>query len=148
MNIKERIMADVKEAMRSKEQDKLTTLRTIHSSIKNREIEVRPKEVDEQEVMALLKKLIKQRQDSVEQFEKAGRTDLSEKEKQEILLIETYLPQAMGREQIEGLVTLVMSELGANSIKQMGIVIKEVAARSAGAADNRIISEIVKSKLN
>lgn len=147
MSLKEQIMADVKSAMKNKEQDKLNALRFIHAAIKNKEIEVRPREANDDDVLAVLKTLAKQRKDSIEQYEKGGRTDLADKEKFELNIIESYLPQQMSREQVEAVVSEVISALNATSIKQMGAVMKEVLAKTAGAADGRMVSEIVKSKL-
>ena len=147
MGIKEQIMLDVKAAMKAREQDRLTTLRGLHSAIKNKEIEIRPKELTEMEAMAVLKKLAKQSKDSIEQFKQAGRTDLSEKELADLAIIEQYLPQEMGRDQIEVIVAEVIKNLGATDLKQMGAVMKEVTEKTQGQADNKLVSEIVRSKL-
>ena len=148
MTIKETIMADVKEAMKAREQLRLDTLRFVHAAIKNREIEIRPNEITNDEVMAVLKKIIKQRKDSIEQYTNAGRTELADKEKAELTIIEAYLPQQMSKEQVEQLVTTVMKDLNANSMKQMGAVMKEVLARSGGTADGGLVSQLVKAKLS
>lgn len=147
MSLKETIMADVKEAMKSKEMEKLTVLRFIHSSIKNKEIEVRPNELTEDDELQVIKKLAKQRQESIEQFSNAGRQDLADKEKAELEIISKYLPEQMPREKVEALVSSTIESLGATSIKDMGKVMKEVLAQSKGAADNKVVSEIVKAKL-
>lgn len=147
MSLKETIMADVKEAMKSKEMEKLTVLRFIHSSIKNKEIEVRPNELTEDDELQVIKKLAKQRQESIEQFSNAGRQDLADKEKAELEIISKYLPEQMPREKVEALVASTIESLGATSIKDMGKVMKEVLAQSKGAADNKVVSEIVKAKL-
>ncbi len=147
MTIKNQIMSDIKVAMRAREQDRLTVLRGFHSAIKNKEIELRPKELSEPDIMAVLKTLAKQRKDSIEQFTKAGRTELADKEKFELSIIESYLPEQMGREQIEAVVLEVISALGATDIKQMGQVMKEITAKTNGTADNKIVSEIVRAKL-
>ena len=147
MSLKETIMADVKEAMKSKEMEKLTVLRFIHSSIKNKEIEVRPNELTEEDELQVVKKLAKQRQESIEQFSSAGRQDLADKEKAELEIISKYLPEQMPREKVEALVASTIESLGASSIKDMGKVMKEVLAQSKGAADNKVVSEIVKAKL-
>ncbi|MCH2535567.1 MAG: GatB/YqeY domain-containing protein [Bdellovibrionales bacterium] len=147
MSLKETIMADVKEAMKSKEMEKLTVLRFIHSSIKNKEIEVRPNELTSDDELQVIKKLAKQRQESIEQFSNAGRQDLADKEKAELEIISKYLPEQMPREKVEALVASTIESLGATSIKDMGKVMKEVLAQSKGAADNKVVSEIVKAKL-
>lgn len=145
--LRDKIASDVKDAMKSKDSVKLSALRFLQSAVKNREIELRPNPITENEVLGVIKKLVKQRQESIEQFERGGRNDLAETEKAELQILESYLPTQLSREQIEALVAAVITELGATSVKQMGPVIKEVASRSGGAADNRLVSEIVKSKL-
>ncbi len=147
MSLKEQIMADVKSAMKNKESDKLLTLRFIHSAIKNCEIEIRPKEISDDEVQTVLKKLAKQRRDSIEQYEKAQRQDLASKEKLELQIIESYLPESLSPEKIEELVLEAIRETSASSMKDMGKVMKLVLEKSQGAADNKIVSDIVKSKL-
>ena len=147
MSMKEKIMADVKTAMKSKEQGRLETLRFLHAAIKNREIELRPNAIDDQEIQNVIKKLVKQRKDSIEQFTNAGRMDLADKEKFELSVIEGYLPAQMSREQVSQVVDQVIAKLGATSIKDMGRVMKEVIAETAGAADNKVVSELVRAKL-
>jgi uncharacterized protein YqeY len=113
----------------------------------NREIE-KGGELDEEELMRLLRSLVKQRHDSVEQYEKGGREDLAGKEKAEIEIIETYLPQAASRGDVEAAVSAALIETGANSMKEMGKVMKAAQAALAGKnADGRMLSEIVKAKL-
>ncbi len=148
MSIREKLMADLKEAMKSRDQLRLDTIRFIQSAIKNREIDLRPQAIDEPEVLAVLKKMAKQRKESIDQYRSAGRQDLVDKEQAELVILEEYLPQAMDQGQVEAIVGEVIAALGATEIKQMGAVIKEVQARTAGAADNRMISELVKAKLS
>lgn len=147
MSLRDKMMADLKEAMKAREQAKMDTIRFLQSAVKYREVELRPAAITDQDVLGVIKKMAKQRRESIEQFEKAGRADLADKEKVELTMIEAYLPQAMGREQVETLVKEVIQALGANSVKQMGAVIKEVQARSAGSADNKLVSELVKASL-
>jgi len=147
MGLKEKILEDMKAAMKSQEADRLGAIRFLQSAVKNREIELRPNAIDDQEIIGVIKKLAKQRKDSIEQFEKAGRTDLVDKEKFELSVLEGYLPSQMNAEQVTKVVEEVIAALGANSIKQMGAVIKEVQARTSGSADNKLISEVVKARL-
>lgn len=147
MGLKEKILDDMKNAMKSQEADRLSAIRFLQSAVKNREIELRPNAINDQEIIGVIKKLVKQRQDSIEQFEKGGRKDLADKEKFELSVLETYLPKQMSADELGKVVAEVIAALGANSIKQMGAVIKEVQARTAGAADNRQVSELVKSRL-
>ncbi|UOF00209.1 GatB/YqeY domain-containing protein [Bdellovibrio reynosensis] len=147
MEIREKISADVKAAMIAKDSAKLGALRMLQAAIKNREIEVRPEAITADDVMAVLKKLVKQRKESIDQFQQAGRQDLVDQESAELKVLEVYLPAQMGREQIEALVTEVIAALGAKTVKDMGPVMKEVIAKSGGTADNKIVSEVIKSKL-
>lgn len=147
MEIREKITADVKAAMIAKESLKLGALRMLQAAIKNREIDMRPNPITEDEVMGVVKKLIKQRKESIEQFAQAGRQDLVDQEAAELKVLEVYLPAQLSREQIEALVTEVIAALGAKTVKDMGPVMKEVIAKSGGAADNKIVSEIIKTKL-
>lgn len=147
MEIRDQIMADVKAAMFAKESIKLTALRMLQAAIKNREIELRPEPINKDEVMGVVRKLVKQRKESIEQFQQAGRQDLVDQETTELKVLEVYLPQAMPRDQVEAVVTEVIAALGAKSVKDMGPVMKEVVARTAGAADNKMVSEIIKAKL-
>lgn len=147
MEIRVKIMADVKAAMIAKESLKLGALRMLQAAIKNREIEVRPEAITKDDVMGVIKKLVKQRKESIEQYQQANRQDLADKEAEELKVLENYLPAQMSREQIEPIVNEVIAALGAKSVKDMGPVMKEVIARTAGTADNKIVSEIIKAKL-
>lgn len=147
MSLKDKILGDLKEAMKNKEADRLSAIRFLQSAIKNKEIELRPNTINDQDIMTVIKKSVKQRKESIEQFMNAGRADLADKEKFELQVLETYLPAEMGREQIEKLVADVIASTGAASIKDMGSVMKEAQARSGGTADGKVLSEIVKSKL-
>jgi uncharacterized protein YqeY len=128
--------------------ENVNALRLVQSAFKNREIELRPNPMSEDEHLAVIRKLVKQRKESIEQFTQAGRKDLADAEARELALLERYLPQQMGRDQIEKIIAEVLAATGATSSKQMGQVMKEVQARTQGAADNKLVSEIIKSKLN
>ncbi|WP_413576604.1 GatB/YqeY domain-containing protein [Bdellovibrio sp. HCB290] len=147
MEIRDKIMADVKAAMIAKESLKLTALRGLQAAIKNREIDMRPDAITPEEVINVVKKLVKQRKESIDQFSQAGRQDLVDQESAELKVLEVYLPAQMGREQIEALVVEVIAATGAKTVKDMGPVMKEVIARANGAADNKIVSEVIKAKL-
>src|SRR5438046_1473061 len=120
--------------MVSKDTVKLNTLRFLNAQIKNKEIDSRPTPITADDVMAVVKKLVKQRKESIEQFSNAGRTDLADAETAELKVLESYLPAQMGREQIEKIVADVIAATGAKTIKDMGTVMKETQARTAGAA--------------
>ncbi len=147
MGLRETISNDIKDAMRAKDSAKLNALRMVQSAFKNREIELRPEPMTEDEHLAILKKLVKQRKESIEQYAAAKRQDLVDNEAAELKLLEFYMPAQMSREQIEKVVTDVMAALNATTVKDMGAVMKEVQARTAGSADNKIVSEVIKSKL-
>ena len=148
MELREKIMADVKSAMVSKDTLKLNTLRFLQSAIKNKEIELRPNPIALDDVMNVIKKIVKQRKESIEQFQAAGRQDLVDQEASELKIMETYMPTQMSKEQVEKLVAEVIASTGAKSIKDMGTVMKEAQARSGGLADGKMMSEIIKAKLN
>jgi uncharacterized protein YqeY len=147
MGLREQISADMKDAMRAKDMAKLNALRMVQSAFKNREIELRPDPISEEELQVVLKRLVKQRKESIEQYKAANRDDLVQAESAELALLETYLPQQMGREQVEQIVSKTIADLGAKTMKEMGAVIKEVISRTAGSADNKLVSELVKSRL-
>ncbi|MCB9086261.1 MAG: GatB/YqeY domain-containing protein [Bdellovibrionaceae bacterium] len=147
MSLREQILSDMKDAMKKKEGPRLEVLRFLQAAIKNKEIEVRPNEISEQDILGVVTKQVKQRKESIAQFQEAGRQDLVDKESFELSVLETYLPKQMSREDLERIVSDVITATGANSIKQMGAVMKEVLAKTAGAADGKLVSEIVKSKL-
>lgn len=147
MDIREKILADIKSAMVSKDTVKLNTLRFLNAAIKNKEIDSRPTPITSDDIMTVIKKLVKQRKESIEQFSAAGRTDLSEAEAAELKVLEAYMPAQMTREQVEAVVVEVIAATGAKTVKEMGIVMKETQARTAGSADGKMISEIIKSKL-
>lgn len=148
MEIREQIMNDMKAAMREKNQVKLDAIRMLQAAIKNREIEVRPNAITGEEVISVIKKMAKQRKESIDQYKAASRQDLVDKEVAELAVIEQYLPAQMSKEQIEKIVTEVIAETKASTIKDMGTVMKAVSVKTAGSADNKLVSEIIKSKLS
>lgn len=147
MNLKEKILADMKEAMKAKDSHRLEVLRFLQSAVRYKEIELRPGLINDAEIIGVVTKQVKQRKESIDQFEKAGRKDLVDKEKYELSVLEGYLPHQMSRTEVEEVVEDVIKTLNATSMKQMGAVIKEVLAKTAGSADGKLVSEIVKAKL-
>lgn len=148
MAMRDQLMADVKAAMIAKDSLKLNTLRFLQAAIKNREIELRPNPISEDDILNVLKKVVKQRKESIEQYQNGGRQDLVDQELAELKVLEVYMPAQLSREQIESVVTEVIASVNAKTIKDMGTVMKEAVARTAGAADNKILSEVIKSKLS
>jgi uncharacterized protein YqeY len=147
MGLKERIVSDMTAAMKERDAARTSVLRMVKAFVMNREIE-KGGALDEEEMTKTLQSLVKQRRDSIEQYEKAGRQDLADKERAEIEVIEAYLPRAASREEIEQSVATAIEETGATSMREMGQVMKAVQARLQGqSVDNRIVSEIVKAKL-
>ncbi len=147
MSLKQQLLTDLTASMKAQEALRTSTLRMAKAALQNREIE-KGGELDEEEMAKLLRSLVKQRRDSVEQYEKGGRQDLADKEKAEIDILEHYLPQAATREEIETAVSASIAETGATSVKDMGKVMKAAQAALAGKnADGRTLSEIVKTKL-
>jgi uncharacterized protein YqeY len=147
MSLKEKIVSDLTSSMKAQDAPRTSTLRMVKAAVMNREIE-KGGALDDEEMMKLLRSLVKQRRDSVEQYEKGGRQELADKEKTEIEVIEAYLPQGASREEIEAAVAAAVAETGASSQKDMGKVMKAVQAALAGKnADGRTVSEIVKAKL-
>lgn len=147
MGMKETVLADMKTAMKNQDAVKLSALRLLQSAIKNREIELRPNAITDQDIIAVIKKICNQHKDSIEQYTTAGRMDLVDQEKAQLAILEVYLPKQMPREELEKIITQVIAETKASSAKDMGAVMKATIAKTAGTADNKLISEIVKSKL-
>ena len=148
MSLKQQIISDLTVSMKAQDSARTSTLRMVKAGIMNREIE-KGSELDDEELMKLLRSMVKQRKDSVEQFEKGARQELADKEKAEILIIESYLPQGASQEEIAQAVSAAIAETGASSMKDMGKVMKAAQAQLAGKnADGRTLSEIVKSKLS
>lgn len=147
MSLSEQIIADLTASMKAQDAQRTSTLRMVKAAMMNRKIE-KGSELDDDEMQKLLRSLVKQRRDSIEQYEKAGRQELVDKEQAEITVIETYLPQAASAAEIEAAVVAAIAETGASSMKDMGKVMKAVQGALAGKnADGKTVSEIVKSKL-
>jgi uncharacterized protein YqeY len=148
MSLNQQIISDLTASMKAQEAGRTSTLRRVKAAFMNREIE-KGGTLDDDEMMKLLRSLVKQRRDSVEQYEKGGRQELADKEKSEIVVIETYLPQAASRDEIELAIDAALAETGATSMKDMGRVMKAAQTALAGKnADGRVVSELVKTKLS
>jgi hypothetical protein len=147
MTLGEQIVSDLTAAMKAQDAQRTSTLRMVKAAMMNRKIE-KGSDLTDDDVQKLLRSLVKQRRDSIEQYEKAGRQELVDKEAAEITVIETYLPQAVSAEEIEQVVVAAIAETGATSMKDMGKVMKAAQAALAGKnADGKLVSEIVKAKL-
>jgi uncharacterized protein YqeY len=143
----ERIQSDLTAAMKAKDELRLSVLRMVKSALKNKEIEkVRP--LDDMESLQVLQTLVKQRRESIDQFTRGGRKDLAEKEQKEIIIIEEYLPAAPSDEEVHRAIEAAIVEAGADSLKQMGAVIKAARARLEGkSVDGKVLSDRVRERL-
>lgn len=143
----ETLMQDIKSTMKAKDSETLTTLRTLHSEIKNVGIDQK-RDITDEDVATVVAKGIKQRQDAAEQFTQAGREDLVVKEQKQIEVYKKYQPEQLDRAAIIELVKKIISDTGASSKKEMGKVMKELMPLVKGKADGKLISEIVNSILS
>jgi len=146
MSLKTRILEDVKSAMRAHEREQLATLRLVTAAIKQKEIDERVDLSDEQ-VLAVLDKMVKQRRESLEQFEKAEREDLASKERYELDVIQAYLPEQLGEDELAELIRSTIAESGASSIRDMGQVMNALRGQVQGRADMKAVSQAVKAQL-
>jgi uncharacterized protein YqeY len=146
MSLKERILEDVKSAMRSGEKERLAILRLITAAIKQREVDERIT-LDDVQVLSVIEKMIKQRKESIVQFEAGGRADLVAKEQAELVILVAYQPTQLSDAEVDGLITAAIAATGAASIKDMGKVVANVKAAAAGRADMATVSARVKARL-
>jgi uncharacterized protein YqeY len=143
MTLQERLAQEIKSAMLARDADKLSTLRLLKSVIGYLLVERKTETLSDADFVGVVQKEVKKRRDAIEQFEKGGRPELAAKEKKEIPVLETFLPQAMAPEELEQLIKATIAETGATGKKDMGPVIKAVQAKAAGRADGKTISGIV-----
>jgi len=146
MSLKDRIQQDVKDAMRAKDKSRLAAIRLITAAIKQREVDERI-ELDDAQVTAVLDKMAKQRRESISQFEKAGRDDLIAQEVMELEIIQSYLPEQLGEDEINALIDRAMQDTGATSIKDMGKVMGQLKPKLQGRADMGAVSAMIKARL-
>jgi uncharacterized protein len=149
MSLIEQIQKDIVAAMKAKDELRLSTLRMVKTALMNRKVE-KMAELDDKESQQVLSMLIKQRKDSVEQFSKGGRQDMADKEAAEIKLIEAYLPEAAGEEEIVAGVKAVIAEMGSPTMREMGAIMKNAMARFGAAGmrvDGKVVSDVVKREL-
>jgi uncharacterized protein YqeY len=147
MTIPERIDADLKDAMRAKDAGKLAVLRGLKSALKYAAIEKSDASLDDAAATQVIRKQVKQRQDSIESFEKGGRPELAAKEKEELAMLNAYLPKGLSAEELSAAVREAIAEVGATSKAQMGAVMKALQAKVAGRADGRALSQEVQKQL-
>ena len=145
--LEDQIMNDFKQAMKNKEAIRVSTLSLLRSQLKYVLIEKKADKLIDSDVIAVIKKQAKQRQDAIEQYEQGGRPDLADKEKQELAILKSYLPQEMDEAQLKGLIQEAVKEVQAAGIKDMGKVMPVVMAKVAGRADSKLTSDLVKQSL-
>ena len=138
----EKVRADMTEAMKAQEKERLSTLRMLQSALKNEQINV-GHELSDEEAMSVIRKAVKQRQDSIEQYTNAGRTELADKERSELELLKTYLPAELSAEELESGIRDIIASTGAQSKKDLGKVMKEATARYKGRVDGKKVQEVV-----
>jgi uncharacterized protein YqeY len=146
MTLKDRIQQDVKDAMRAKDKARLGAIRLITAAIKQREVDERI-ELDDAQITAVLDKMAKQRRESISQFEKAGRDDLIAQEVMELDIIQSYLPEQLGEDEINALIDNAIQATGAISIKDMGKVMGQLKPKLQGRADMGAVSALIKARL-
>ena len=146
MALKERITEDMKSAMRSGEKERLATIRLITAAIKQREVDERIT-LDDVQVLSVIEKMVKQRKESIAQFEAGGRSDLVAKENAELAVLTAYQPQQLGEAEVDQLIAAAIAATGAASIKDMGKVVAHVKTAAAGRADMAAVSARVKARL-
>ena len=147
MSLKDRIKADIKEAMRAKDTARRDTLRNLSAAIKQVEVDER-KELSDSEIEAILTKYAKQREDALAQFKAAGREDLVAKEEAELKIVKSYLPEPLSDEELKALVEVVIKEVGATSMKDMGKIMGAIKSKVGSRADGSKVNKIVKDILS
>ncbi|MBI4001212.1 MAG: GatB/YqeY domain-containing protein [Nitrospira defluvii] len=147
MSLHDRLSEDLKSAMKSRDQLRMDVIRMIKAAVQYKEVELK-QDLDDAGMSRIMTTLIKQRKEAAEQFEKGNRQDLATKERQEIIIIEGYLPTALSSDEVAQIVETAVKESGASSLKDMGHVMKAVMARLAGqSADGKLVSDLVKAAL-
>lgn len=144
--LRDRLNEEMKQAMKARDEIRLSVIRLIRSSVKNREIESRH-ELNDGEITEVVSTLVKQRRESIRMFGEAGRSDLVEKEEKELSVLLAYLPQQLSREEVEALVVQAIADSGAQGPKDMGKVMKAIMPHVTGKADGSLVSAVVKEKL-
>ncbi len=146
-SLKEQIVAEMKSAMKAGDKERLATIRLILSAVKQVEVDTRT-ELNDQDLIGILDKMAKQRRESIHQFEQAGRNDLADKEKSELVIISDYLPQALSDDEVNQLITQAVSQTSASSMKDMGAVMAILKPQMQGRADMSQVSKLIKAKLS
>jgi len=148
MSLEDKISQDYVSAMKNRDSGRSSTINFLRAQIKNAKIDKRVEKIADEDVISVIKKQVKQRQDSIESFEKGGRAELAEKEKEELSILNGYLPQPMSAEEISNVVRETIAEAGATSRAQMGAVMKALQAKVAGRVDGKALSAEVARQLS
>lgn len=147
MGLEERLIEEMKQAMKSNDKVRLSTIRMIRSTVKNKEIELR-KPLDDDAILRAIQGMVKKSEDSIEQFKAGGRTDLVEKETKEIEIMKSFLPQPLSREEVLGVIDQTIEETKASSLKDLGKVMKTVMPKLGGKVDGALVNQLVKERLS
>ena len=146
MSLKDQLTSDMKEAMKAKQTERLSTIRQLRSAIKNKEIEL-GKELDDDAVISVIGTLVKQRREAAQMYRDNDRLELAEKEEAELIVLQDYQPAQLGEDELREIVSTVIVETGAASMKDMGKVMPQVMARTKGAADGKLVNQLVRDQL-
>jgi uncharacterized protein YqeY len=147
MSLEERLVEEMKQAMKSNDKLRLSTIRMIRSALKNKEIELR-KKLEDEDVVKVIQVMVRKGEESVEQFQAGGRVDLVEKEKKELDILKSFLPQPLSQEEILKIIDQSIQETQASSLKDIGKVMKSVMPKIGGRADGKLINQLVKERLS
>ncbi|MGQ9647361.1 MAG: GatB/YqeY domain-containing protein [Thermodesulfobacteriota bacterium] len=147
MGLEERLMEEMKQAMKANDKTRLSTIRMIRSTLKNKEIEAR-KPLDEEAIFRVIQGMVKRSEDSIEQFKAGGRMDLVEKETKEIEIMKSFLPQPLSREEVMKVIEETIEETKASSLKDLGKVMKTVMPKLGGKVDGALVNQLVRERLS
>ncbi|MBN1493787.1 MAG: GatB/YqeY domain-containing protein [Candidatus Omnitrophica bacterium] len=145
--LEDKVSNDMKQAMKNRDAELVSTLRFLMAALKNLRIDKHLEKLEDADVITTIKKQIKQRQDSIEQYTKANRKDLADKENRELSILKKYLPAELSEDALKKIIQDVIAEIGATSMKEMGTVMKGIGEKTKGAADNKIVSQLVRTAL-
>ncbi|OEU77093.1 MAG: glutamyl-tRNA amidotransferase [Desulfuromonadales bacterium C00003093] len=147
MSLKDQLITDMKEAMKAKQAERLSTIRQLRSAIKNKEIAL-AQELDDDAVISVIGTLVKQRREAAQMYRDNERPELADKEEAELLVLQAYLPAQLSETELRKLVAVVVREVGASSLKDLGKVMPQVMARTKGAADGKLVNQLVREQLS
>jgi len=147
MSLKEQLMHDMKEAMKAKQTERLSTIRQLRSAIKNKEIEQR-QDLDDDAIISVIGSQVKQRREAAQMYDNNGRSELADKENAELKVLQQYFPEQLGEDEVREIVSQIIAEVGASSLRDIGKVMPQVIARTKGAADGKLVNQIVRAQLS